>query len=599
MTAAFDPIAIGVLPDEAPPLGDDDAPPWVARSSQPDSLPPPEPEGRDEQRSGNIEKAFGGKDASEAASTGAPAAGVWEPFPVGNLPEPYSSYVEDTARARQCDPAAVALPLLAALAGTIGNARSVRIWPDWLAPAVLWAAVVAPSGATKSPAFRSALAALEEIERSDREKWHLEHAEYEAKSQVHKADLAEWSHRKKADRGAPPEGGTEPTLPRCIVEDTTLQALGDVLSENPRGVLCARDELSGWVRSFDQFTGAGGADVARWLEIHRAGPLRVDRKADGHLYVPRAAVSICGTIQTDILPRVFGGEHQAAGLLARFLLAAPPEPSRRWALGRAASAPDTSELVRRFQALRALDLPEEGEGKWTVELSSEAATMFGEWFDRHQARRQGAEPAPWRAALSKLEELPGRLALVLALASAASPAHVTEVDGDIMRRAIALTEWFVAEGERVYGMMVETPEIRKDRELVEWVARCSKPPRVRDVVRGHARYRLEGGTDAAKADLIRLVDAGKLVAIDQPVGPKGGRWTVAYGLPGSGDTTSHVDHMETGENGDGDGCDSDRTPVRPLRSPGSVTVTSATGLEGTPPAGGVTARDRTICEGEI
>ena len=48
---------------------------------------------------------------------------MYQPFPVDALPEAIRGYVMAAARAIGCDPAFVALPLLAALAAAIGNTR--------------------------------------------------------------------------------------------------------------------------------------------------------------------------------------------------------------------------------------------------------------------------------------------------------------------------------------------------------------------------------------------------------------------------------------------------------------------------------------------
>ena len=54
----------------------------------------------------------------------------------------------------------------------------------------------------------------------------------------------------------------EPPEPvgRTVVGDTTAEALFSVLEENPRGVLVSRDELTGWLRSMDQYKGGKGSD---------------------------------------------------------------------------------------------------------------------------------------------------------------------------------------------------------------------------------------------------------------------------------------------------------------------------------------------------
>ena len=70
----------------------------------------------------------------------------------------------------------------------------------------------------------------------------------------------------------------EPIYSRLLVSETTVAALGVLLKQSPRGLLLVRDELSGWVASFDAYKNTRGADLAHWLEFHRGGPLIIDRK---------------------------------------------------------------------------------------------------------------------------------------------------------------------------------------------------------------------------------------------------------------------------------------------------------------------------------
>ena len=53
------------------------------------------------------------------------------------------------------------------------------------------------------------------------------------------------------------------------LSDTTVEALAPILRVNPRGLLLARDELAGWIGSFDRYSGKGksGADAANWLSM--------------------------------------------------------------------------------------------------------------------------------------------------------------------------------------------------------------------------------------------------------------------------------------------------------------------------------------------
>ncbi len=56
----------------------------------------------------------------------------------------------------------------------------------------------------------------------------------------------------------PPEKPETPQAERCVVSDTTVEALAPLLLANPRGLLLARDKLAGWIGSFDRYAGGKG-----------------------------------------------------------------------------------------------------------------------------------------------------------------------------------------------------------------------------------------------------------------------------------------------------------------------------------------------------
>src|SRR5207249_1962604 len=122
--------------------------------------------------------------------------------------------------------------------------------------------------------------------------------------------------------GEPPRKPEPPNSVRYVVGDVTVEALAPILKANPRGVLLARDELPGWIRSFDRYAnGKGGADAAHWLSMHTGESLTVDRKTGmpKTIYVPSAAVSVIGGIQPGVLVRVMTPELRESGMLARLL----------------------------------------------------------------------------------------------------------------------------------------------------------------------------------------------------------------------------------------------------------------------------------------
>src|SRR5262249_19745593 len=154
--------------------------------------------------------------------------------------------------------------MLPALAGAIGNTRILRIKRSYSEPAILWAALVAPSGAMKSAQLDDVLGPhrgkdLELVEQVQREL-----ADY---------DRELFRYKSSAARGEPSEKPNRPRSKAVLVNDITVEALALRLADNPRGLLLSRDELAGWIGSFDAYKRSNGADVAAYLEMHRGGGL--------------------------------------------------------------------------------------------------------------------------------------------------------------------------------------------------------------------------------------------------------------------------------------------------------------------------------------
>ena len=219
----------------------------------------------------------------------------YEPFPLDALPIILREYVDASSAAIGCDPSLVALPALAVAAGAIGNSRA----PDQEGLDGAGRCVGRhhrPLRPLKSPAFASAVDPFLELQME------LVEAE-EREREKHASTLKDWRAKKRDDRGSEPE---EPAPAPCyLTSDATIEAVGELLRHNPRGLLLARDELDGWFQGFTRNKKSGVTDRPHWLELSRAGTLRLHRitRERGPLSVRRASCSITGTIQPAILGR--------------------------------------------------------------------------------------------------------------------------------------------------------------------------------------------------------------------------------------------------------------------------------------------------------
>ncbi len=220
--------------------------------------------------------------------------------------------------------------------------------------------------------------------------------------------------------------------------------------------------------------------------MYDASPLRIDRKTGDKqtIYIPRAAVSICGGIQPDVLRAALGKEHFADGLAARFLLAMPPRQPARWS---DAEIPEASGrmLAGVFDRLWELEPEQDGEGRprpRILALTPEAKRVWTAYFNRHSAEQVELD-GDLAAAWSKLRGGAARLALVVHLAEWAAGGNVDpdRIDQSSVEAGIGLADWFGQEAQRVYALLGETEGDREDRELVAWIERKGGRATVRDI----------------------------------------------------------------------------------------------------------------------
>jgi hypothetical protein len=449
---------------------------------------------------------------------------AYEPFPVDALPEPHRALVIHGAESIGCEQALIALPLLAATAGAIGNARRIMLKRGWVEPAVLWAVTVAASGDKKSPGFELGIDGLAQIEERA-------FAQYRAELDEHKQAVQRWK-----EAGAEGQKPEPPTATRFIVRDITVEGLAAILAENWRGVMLARDELSAWVGGFDKYHGGGkGEESAHWLEMYRAGKVTVDRKTGDTktVHVPRAAVSITGTIQPGTLERVLERRHFENGLAARLLLACPPRQLRQW------NEDEVDERIlipvrRVFERLAGLPMGADGFGNPVpidLPITPEGKARWITFYNGHAAEMHGLGDDRLCAAWSKLEGATARFALLVHCVRAAAQddtlRDAAAVDADSIEAAIRLVTWFKGETRRIYGRLAESEDTRDTRKVLECVQAKGGRVTVRDVGRAGV---CGGDTARIAAILDQLAEAGEGTWITVPPTERGGRPTRTFEL---------------------------------------------------------------------
>ncbi len=391
----------------------------------------------------------------------------YQPFPTDALPSPIREFVEAGAKSIGCDESYLALPVLSVTAAAIGNTTQLELKNTWYVPSIIWCAIIGESGTAKTPAFRLALTPVVDHERQAED--------------------------------------------RFLVSDTTVEALVPILRKQPRGVLLKRDELAGWISSFDRYANGKGGDMSHWLSMYNGQNMKVDRKTGTELTVdiPRASVSIIGGIQPTTFRDVFGVKLRESGFVARVLLTCPPRKAKRWTEDDV--EPELQNQYHQIVArLYSLDFKSSDAHQCSpnvLKLTADAKTAWIKYYNSNGEESnnlQGDLASAW----SKLEEYPARLALVFACldwaASGESSDALVQVDLHNMENGIKLGHWFKREARRVYALLEDLQVNQTQAKLLNWINRKGGTVTVREVQQGWREFNTSREAEMALDALVRV-----------------------------------------------------------------------------------------------
>ncbi len=398
-----------------------------------------------------------------------PAVRPFVPFPVNVLPDALRELALSGASAIGCDPAFIILPALSTLSAAIGATHRIEVKGRWREPPYISTAVIAPSGAKKTPPYK--LACEDPAEDLNDE---LED-EFVRELPGYELQLSRWEDRRHAEQDGADPRPVKPVERRFAVSDITLEKLIGRLEENPRGLLAYRDELDGWLRSFTRYASGGSSDLPSWLSLFNAATVNYSRKTGDRkeVRVRGVGVSVTGTIQPGVMREAMSPALMSAGLFARLAVAMPPVSARVWTDDEVsdAVAERYGELVRR---LFRLDFAERIGLRRTkpvvLQMAPDARKRFKDFYNRN-GDAMGMADAPEAASRSKLEAYAARLALVF---SRCHPVAPDEVMGEDMAAGVAVAEWFCDEVPRVYRLLTEATSAADLRDLGERVSRLAR-----------------------------------------------------------------------------------------------------------------------------
>lgn len=446
---------------------------------------------------------------------------------------PWAGWLKQAAETKGAPVDYVAIALLTTASAAIGNSRWAVPWQGWKEPSVLWGMLVGDPSAGKSPALDAVMDAVKEIERELAEAYKASRSEWENADEIARLALAAWKTDAKAamadggDAPAKPEGadaGRPPIRERISISDATTEKVAELLTCSWRGLLLARDELSGWLGSMDRYN--GGGDRPFWLEAYGGRSFTVDRKSSPEpIIVDHLSVSVIGGTQPDKLESLLM-KSDDDGLLARFLTVFPdPVP-----LSRPRTEIDQARLVQALKRLRNLAPATDEHGNrhpFFVYLTDPAADALQEF--RQQCREWETDAAGlFKSHIGKLPGLAVRVACVLAhldWAAHADGEHVSQIGADHIGRACHLVGRHLrSHALRAYGTASLPAEVEAAKSIAHVIrAEHLQRFKLRDI-QNRNRTGLKKASEV-KAALNVLMDADWVREITEK---SGGRPTITY-----------------------------------------------------------------------
>lgn len=460
------------------------------------------------------------------------------PFAPELLPAALRDYVLDVADRQQAPPDFAAVAALCGLASIIGNA--IRIRPkqhdDWEIVPNLWGAIIGRPSAMKSPSMRSALAPVYALQDALRKEWEAAQRDADIDAALSELDAKEAGKKAaKAIKGGDREEAKrllservrddedEAPCPRLIVNDATVEKLGELMNENPRGLLLIRDELPGFLARMesDEFQ----SERAFYLEAFNGdGQFTYDRIGRGTVHIQNCTLSIIGGVQpARIAPLVRGAMTGVSddGLIQRLQLTVWPDDIGSWTwTDRHPNARARERYDAAFRDLhdfaRGLDAPA------VFGFCDRAQDMFRDWMTEIQTEaRAGKLPSILESHLLKMPKTVASLALIFHLVDGGREA----IGAEATARALDWADYLRSHANRLYsagGVAAETGA----RLIIERRAQLPEGFTARHI---HQKaWASLADRDAVGAAIELLIGAGYCREAPPSPSPAGGRPSLTY-----------------------------------------------------------------------
>ncbi len=248
-------------------------------------------------------------------------------FDTSLLPEDVRAFSIDIAERMDHAPISFsAVSTMMVLSASIGRSVGVRVKQNdtWTEVPNLWGALIAPPSIKKSPILKEVVKPLRMAEGRSNDAHKEAMSEYAGEMILYEIEMKQYKKYLERGDGEPKSCPVKPEMPtrkRYLIQDATIEAVVEIMVDNPKGLLVLLDELSGFFATLRMH--GRDRDRSFWLEAFSvAQNVMVDRIQRGNFMVPYVCAGVFGTIQPDKISPLIddskSGGGGGDGLLQRF-----------------------------------------------------------------------------------------------------------------------------------------------------------------------------------------------------------------------------------------------------------------------------------------
>ena len=342
-------------------------------------------------------------------------------FPTEIFPTQIQALIKDAEKTVGYNPNYLSAGILSVCATALGNTISL-FNGSYSSQPILWLAIIGRQGIGKTHPLNFA---KKPMEKKDKDSY----IEFKNRLKIYES-------QEKKDK--------KPVLKKTLLTDFTIEKLAETLQHNDKGVLIFKDELMGWIHSFDQYK--KGGDQQKYLEFFNGGTLTVDRVSKDPIRVEKTNVNILGGLQPKKLKALASNGRNDDGFLSRILFVYPKNLKPSLFTGRAI-AEIHIENYKRF-ILNLYDTPPS-----KIKTRENQIKIYQQW--QHKKVKESFNDDIETSVQAKLETYLWRLTLIIEMMHQVSINKFEDTISDVsITKAITLIEYFRSNALKVFDKMI-------------------------------------------------------------------------------------------------------------------------------------------------